>query len=65
MVKWPNAFPTKVGISKTIFPSMIVEGKPNTDFNQYRIVFGSYDLVYTGTRNKMNIISVTSIALNK
>ena len=65
MVKWPNAFPTKVGISKTIFPSMIVEGKPNTDFNQYRIVFGSYDLVYTGTRNYMNRRSIPSISLNE
>ena len=65
VVKWLNEFPIKGGISKTMSPSMIVKGKPNTDFNQERIVFGSYDLVYTGTRNKMNIISVTSIALNE
>ena len=48
VVKWLNAFPTKCGMSKTMSSSMIVKGKPNPDFNQKRIVFGSYALVYTG-----------------
>ena len=33
---------------------MIVKRKPNPDFNQDGIVFGSYALVYTGTGNNMN-----------
>ena len=40
VVKWLNKFPTKGVISKTIIPSMIVERKPNTDFNQEKILFG-------------------------
>ena len=44
---------------------MIVEGKPNTDINQERIVFGSYALVYTGTRNDTNRRIITSIELNE
>ena len=44
---------------------MIAKGKPNPDSNQERIVFGSYDLVYTSTSNYMNIRIISSIALNK
>ena len=44
---------------------MKVEGKPNPDFNQERVLFGSYNLVYTGTSNDINRISIPSIALNK
>ena len=65
VVKWLNGFQTKGGISKTMSPSMIVEGEPDTNFNQERIVFGSYDLVYTGTSNGMNRRSIPSIELNK
>ena len=64
-MKWLNAFSTKVGISKTMLPSIIVEVKPNPDFNQEMIVFGSYALVYTGTSNNMNRIRIPSIALNE
>ena len=65
MVKWPNEFPTKGGIPKTMSPSMIVEEKPNPDFNQDRIVFGSNVLVYIGTRKNTNIRSIPSVALNE
>ena len=65
VVKWINEFSTKGGISKTMSPSMIVEGKLNTDFNQERIVFGSYAVVYTVTINDMNKISIPYIALNE
>ena len=48
MVKWINAFTTKVEISKTMSPSMILKGKPNPGFKQESILFGSYALFYTG-----------------
>ena len=65
VVKWLNAFPSKNGISKTMSPSNIVEGKPNPDFNNKRIVFGSYALVYIDTDNTMNARSVPAIALEE
>ena len=65
LVKWLNEFPTKSVISKTMIPSMIVEGKTNTDFNLERIVFGSYYLVHTGTSSDMNRSSILYIALKK
>ena len=65
VVKWINAFSTKCGVSKIMRPSMIFEGKPNTDFNQERIVFGSYTLFYSGTSNEMNIRIISSIAMKK
>ena len=65
VVKWLNVFPTKGGVSKTMISSMIVKVKPNPYFNQDSIVFGSYDLVYTGTSKYINRRSITSIALNE
>ena len=62
VVKWLNAFPTRGGVSKTMRPSMIFEGKQNTDFNQESIVFGSHALVYIGTSNGMNRRSIPFIA---
>ena len=56
MVKWINAFSNK---------SMIFKVKPNHDFNQEIILFGSYGLVYAGTSNKMNRRSIPSISLKK
>ena len=46
-----NAFPTKNGISETLSPATIVEGKPKFDFSRDMIAFGSYTLVYSGTSN--------------
>ena len=65
MVKWFNAFTTKGGISKTMISSMIVEGKPDTSFNQERILFGSYSLFYTGTSKNMNRKIIPYISLKK
>jgi hypothetical protein len=65
VTKWLNAFPSKNGVSLTMSPSNIIEGKPNPDFNHQRIVFGSYAIVYTGTDNTMNRRGVPSIALNE
>ena len=65
MVKWLNAFPPKYRISKTTIPSMIVKRKPNPDFNQESILFGSHVLVYSGTRNEMDRRSIPSISLNE
>ena len=60
-----KAFPTKGVILKIMIPTMIVKGKPDPDFNQERILFGSYALFYTGTTNNMNRIIIPYIALNK
>ena len=65
VVKCLNELPTKGGILKTMSPSMIVKGKLNTDFNQERIVFGSYALFYTGTSNNINRRIIPYPALNK
>ena len=65
VVKWINGFQTKGGISKTMIPTIIFKGKPNSNFNQESIVFGSYYLFYTGTINDMNRRSIPSIALNE
>jgi hypothetical protein len=65
VVKWLNAFPNKNGISRTMSPSNIVEGKPNPDFNIKRIVYGSYAMVYIDTDNTMNARSIPAIALEE
>jgi hypothetical protein len=65
VIKWLNVFPNKNGISRTMSPSSIVEGKPNPDFNTKRIVYGSYAMVYIDTDNTMNSRSVLAIALEE
>jgi hypothetical protein len=65
VVKWLNAFPNKNGISRTMSPSSIVEGKTNPDFNTKRIVYGSYAMVYIDTDNAMNSRSIPAIALEE
>ena len=47
-----NAFPSKNGISSTLSPVTIVEGKPKFDFSRAMIPFGSYTLVYEGTKTR-------------
>ena len=44
---------------------MIVKVKPNKYFNQEWVVFGSFDLVCTGTCNDTNKRSIPPIAINK
>ena len=41
-----NAFPSKTGISDTLSPATIIEGKPKFYFGRGMITFGSYDIVY-------------------
>ena len=58
-----NAFPSNTGISKTLSPSTIVEGKPKLDFKRKIITFGSYALVYSGTTNTMKGRATPAISL--
>ena len=46
-------------------PSNVVEGKPNPDFNNKRIVFGSCSMVCVHTDSIMNSRSVPAIALEE
>lgn len=43
----------------------IIEGKPNPDFNNKRIVYRSYVMVYIDTDNTMNSRSVPAITLEE
>ena len=56
-------FPSKTGISQTIIPSTIVEGKDKPDLGQKKIAYGSYVLAHIGTTNTMKATSVPAIAL--
>ena len=60
-----NAFPSKEGISTTLSPSTIVEGKAKLDLSRKMITFGTYALVYTGTSNNMKSRAVPGIALRR
>ena len=60
-----NAFPSNTGISSTLSPATIVEGKPKFDFGKAMIPFGSYALVYESTTNTMKPRSVPAIALKR
>ena len=48
-----------------MIPAMIFQGKPNTEFNQKRIVFGSYAIVYIGMKNTMKFRNLPEISLSK
>jgi hypothetical protein len=63
-VKWINAFPPTNGISKSMSPAMIVQGLPKPNLKYKRIVYGSYALVYVGTKSDQSARSVPAIALN-
>ena len=60
---WSNAFPSHTGVSTTLSPSNIIEGKRKPDFNHQHIGFGSYALVHVGTKNNLKARSVPAIAL--
>ena len=60
-----NAFPSPTGISKTMSPSTIVEGKPKPNFGAKMITYGSYALVHSGTSNDMKSRAIPAIALRK
>ena len=65
VVAMMNAFPSKQGISATLSPSTIVEGKPKLDLKKKMITFGTYALIYTGTSNNMKSRAVLGIALRR
>ena len=44
---------------------MIVEGECNPNFNDKRITFGSYAMVYIGTTNYMKRRSIPAITINE
>ena len=58
-----NSFPSKTGISNTMSPAMIVEGRPKLDFSKRKVAFGTYVLVYAGTYNDMKGRATPAIAL--
>ena len=61
-----NAFPSKgAKLSKTIGPATIIEGKRKPDFSYKRISFGSYAIVYRGTKNNMTGRGIPAIALKE
>ena len=59
-----NKFPVKNGgVSKTISPEEIIEGKRKMDGNRKRINFGQYAEIHDGTTNKVDARSVGGIAM--
>jgi hypothetical protein len=64
VIKWINAFPPTNGVSKTMSPAMIVQGLPKPNLQYKRIVYGSYALMYIGTKNDQSTRSIPGIALN-
>ena len=58
-----DAFPSKNGISDTLSPATIIEGKPKFDFIRAMISFGAYALVYVKTSNDMKPRAIPIIAL--
>ena len=60
-----NIFPSKHGVSDTLNPSTIIEGKPKLDLNTKVISFDIYALIYAGTSNDMKSRAVHAIALRR
>ena len=58
-----NSFPSKTGISNTMSPGMIVEGRPKIDFSKKKVVFGTYVLVTEGSDNSMKGRATPAIVL--
>ena len=58
-----NSFPSQTGISKTISPGTIVDGRSKMTINKKMISYGSYAYVYIDSNNNMNSRSVPAIAL--
>ena len=50
-----NACTSKNGITETIRPATLIEGKPKMDIQRKVIVFGSHALVYKGTKTPINL----------
>ena len=58
-----NMFPYKDGVSDTLSPSKIAEGRKKVDMGQKMISFGSYAMVHIGTTNTARSRRVPEIAL--
>ena len=58
-----NRFPSKYGVSDTLMPSTLVEGRPKVGTGQKKIAFVSYLMVHIGTTNTMNIRYAPDISL--
>ena len=61
---WANAIPSTIGISDETSPSTIVEGKSKPNFQYKHLAFGTYCMVYIGTKNNMKARSVPGLALS-
>ena len=59
-----NSFPYQEGVSKTLSPDTIVNGKPPPDYNDYLLEFGSYVMLTDRTTNTPRARSFGAIALN-
>ena len=57
-----NTFPQKGSISNILGYNTMFLGKPGTDFNMKMIFFGSYAMVYTGTKKILKRIIIPIIA---
>ena len=62
-VNWLNAFPHRDGISETISPAGLVQGRPKPDYKNLKIEFGSYAQVYDRTINNQRGRTTGAIAL--
>ena len=60
-----NLFPSSTGISKTMIPGTLVEGKAKPNVGAKMISFGSYAFVYLGTSNNMKRRLISVITLRK
>ena len=58
-----NSFQTNNGISKSVYPTMIMEGIPKLDLNKKMILFGTDELAYIGTSNTIISRATTAVAL--
>ncbi len=64
-VHWLNSFPSDDGVSTTLSPAAIVEGRPPPDFSMNKILFGAAAIVFTTTRNTMQQRGERAIALRE
>ena len=63
MVTCLNMFPYKNVIASNLSPEVIILGFSNPDYNELKITFGSYSLVYIGDTNSTKKRRVLLIAL--
>ena len=59
-----NMFPPIHGVSKTMSPATILTGKPNPDYNDIKIEFGSYAQVYESNNPTNTMRTRTTASVN-